>query len=96
MAKIADKKAVIVKMAVYTRIVVDTTASEDEITEMAIKKICQDPKGYMNGENLEYIKDDTECPYNPETLARPNKDARLSLSCVEDSSKMFNEIYSTP
>ena len=62
-----NKKAVIVKMAVYTRIVVDTTASEDEITEMAMKKILQDPKGYMDGDNLEYIKNDTECPYNPET-----------------------------
>ncbi|MBQ2176932.1 MAG: hypothetical protein II453_18395 [Alphaproteobacteria bacterium] len=67
MSKIADKRAVIVKMAVYTRIVVDTTASEDEITEMAMKKILQNPEGYMAGENLEYIKDDTECPYNPET-----------------------------
>jgi hypothetical protein len=67
MNKTPNKKAVIVKMAVYTRLVVDTTASEDEITEMAIKKILQDPKGYMDGDNLEYIKDDKECPYNPET-----------------------------
>ena len=56
------KKAVLVKVSLMTRVIVDDNATEETILELAIPRLSEN---LMNSpyENLEDIVDDTECPY---------------------------------
>ncbi len=61
MAKIAK----LVSIVMTTRVIVEDNTPEDELIEKAIirlsERICEEGR-----ENIESIKDDLECPYNPE------------------------------
>ena len=54
-------KAYLVTISPMVRVVVDDAAREEEIIAKAIEKMRQTPNEY-----LDYVKEDTECPYNPE------------------------------
>ncbi len=56
----------LVRYSICTRVVVNDTDNEDEITRVANNKLLNDPRGYICGENISEIEDDTECPYDPE------------------------------
>lgn len=58
MAKVAK----LVYVTLLTRVVVDTSASEDELLNIAKNKLIDKIKYELN-ENVEKIIDDTECPY---------------------------------
>lgn len=65
------KKAVIVTMEVSTRVIVDVEEngvglSDNETryaVEQAIDEIASNPTGYLTGDNLVKIKEDTEIPF---------------------------------
>ena len=64
------KKAVLVTLSVTTRVIVDVDEenklSENEeqyAIEQAIDDVASDPYGYLTGENLEKIEEDTEVPF---------------------------------
>jgi len=57
------KKAVLVYVSLMTRVIVDDTASEQDIMELAVPKLSEN---LMDSpfESIEDIKDDIECPYS--------------------------------
>lgn len=64
------KKAVLVTLSVTTRVIVDVDdknkLSENEeqyAIEQAIDNVASDPYGYLTGDNLEKIEEDTEVPF---------------------------------
>lgn len=56
-------KAKIIAISLLTRVVVEDNASEDEIIEAA-KHSFIDNINTCLGDNIEYIEDDIECPYD--------------------------------
>ena len=59
------KKAMLVRFGIVTRVVVDETATEDEIIEAAIEKVNKPSYDLDLIENVENVEEDKECPYNP-------------------------------
>lgn len=59
-------KAYLVTISPMVRVVVDDAAREEEIIAKAIEKMRQDPYEYLDYCHCEDVKEDTECPYNPE------------------------------
>ena len=59
------KKAVLVRVSLVTRVVVDETASEMDILELAVPRLCENLMSSPY-ENMDEIVVDTECPYKPE------------------------------
>lgn len=59
------KVAKLVEISMLTRVIVEHDAPEHEVIEKAIiktsERICED-----GAENITSIKDDVECPYDPE------------------------------
>lgn len=62
MAKIAK----LVAVSLMTRVVVDESATEAETLDAARVQLIDKLKTDLS-DNLEYIEEDTECPYDPET-----------------------------
>ena len=68
-----SKKAYLVEVTILTRVVADndidknTNDGFDKLGEMAIEKIKNDVNGYLCLNNVEVIREDKECPYDPET-----------------------------
>lgn len=60
-------KAYLVTVSPMVRVVVDDAAREEEIIAKAIDKMRQTPEEYLHATHCEDVKEDTECPYNPET-----------------------------
>lgn len=60
------KVAKLVYFSLATRVIVDDTASDDEIVKAARPQII-DQVNTSLGDNIEDIIDDEECPYNPNT-----------------------------
>lgn len=64
------KNAKLVTFSITTRVVVNENemqeCEEEDAINAAIGKIMDNPSDYINFENLDWIEDDTECPYNPE------------------------------
>ncbi len=56
------KVAKLVSVSVMTRVIVENTASDEEIMEVALIKLSENLMNSPN-ENVDEIKDDTECPY---------------------------------
>ncbi len=65
------KKAKLVTFSITTRVVVNENemqeCEEEDAINAAIGKILDNPTDYIHFENLDWIEDDTECPYDPET-----------------------------
>lgn len=59
-----EKIAKLVAVCLMTRVVVRDTATEDEIWAAAVPRLI-DTLRKDGLENLEFIEDDTECPYSP-------------------------------
>lgn len=57
-----SKVAKLVAVSLLTRVVVDDTATEEEILDAARPRYFDKVRTEL-GDNLEYIEDDTECPY---------------------------------
>jgi hypothetical protein len=59
------KIAKLVEITMLTRVIVDIDTPENEVIEKAIikasEKICEEGR-----ENVVSVKDDTECPFDPE------------------------------
>lgn len=86
------KKAYIVGINPLVRVVVPENATEEEVIDAAIEKMRKNPDEYIHATHCNEVREDTECPYNPETdeTTRPapsNVDvlveAYLSLTCAE-------------
>lgn len=65
------KKAKLVTFAVTTRVVVNENempeCEEEDAINAAIGKIMDNPSDYIHFENVDWVEDDTECPYDPES-----------------------------
>lgn len=61
------KKAYLVTFAPCTRVVVDESATEDQITEAAYNNIQGNILEYLSLENILAIDEDKTMPYDPET-----------------------------
>lgn len=61
------KVAKLVAVSFLTRVVVDKNATQEEILAKAKNKFQAKLNNNELGENLEYIEEDTECPFDPET-----------------------------
>ncbi len=66
------KKAYLVQLVITTRIVADNIDKDTDdgfskLSEMAIEKIKNDVNDYLCLYNVEDIREDEECPYNPVT-----------------------------
>ena len=59
------KKAMLVRFGIVTRVIVDDTATEDEIIEAAAEKVNKPSYDLDLIENVESVEEDKECPYNP-------------------------------
>ena len=59
------KIAKLVYVSLVTRVVVEDSATEDEIIEMAKDRLIDNIKTCL-GENIDSIEDDTEVLYDPE------------------------------
>lgn len=57
------KVAKLIAVSLLTRVIVDETASDDEIIAKAKSKFIDKINDEL-GENIEYIAPDTECPYD--------------------------------
>lgn len=61
------KKAYLVAVSPMVRVVADENATEEEVISLAVDKMRKDPCEYLNAANCDTVKEDTECPYSPET-----------------------------
>lgn len=61
------KKAYLVGISPMVRVVVDENAIEEQVIDAAISKMREDPCEYIHATHCNEVKEDTECPYNPET-----------------------------
>ena len=58
------KAAKLVTFAITTRVVVEENATDEKIIDVAIDKLHDtNPDEYLIADNLDEIRDDTECPY---------------------------------
>lgn len=57
------KAAKLVTLAITTRVVANEGEGEDFVIEKALQKFRDNPGEYLIADNLEEIRDDTECPY---------------------------------
>lgn len=60
------KKAYLVTISPMVRVVADKNASEEEVIELAVEKMRKDPDEYLHATHCDDIREDVECPYNPE------------------------------
>ncbi len=60
-----QKIAKLVYATLCVRVIVDSDASEDSIINAAKDKMCCVVRDDL-GDNIEDIRDDTECPYDPQ------------------------------
>lgn len=67
MAKVAK----LVAVSLLTRVIVEDTASDEEILDAACPRFIEKISTELS-EHLEYIEDDTECPYDPQTDKTPD------------------------
>lgn len=63
---VPQKKAYLVSFAPMCRVVVDGDADNDEIIKRAAMKMLDNPEDYIYYNNVDEVKEDTECPYDPE------------------------------
>lgn len=63
-----SKVAKLVAVSFLTRVIVDENATQDEIIKASEQGFRDKIDNHEIGDNLEYIDDDTECPYDPEGL----------------------------
>lgn len=61
------KKAYLVTISPMVRVVADENASEEAVIELAVEKMRKDPDEYLHATHCDDLKEDVECPYNPET-----------------------------
>lgn len=59
--------AKLVEYSIVTRVIVQDDACDAVIIKVANNKLLNDPSGYICGDNIGEITDDTEIPYDPET-----------------------------
>ena len=62
-----EMKAYIVGISPLVRVVVPENATEEEVIDAAIEKMRKDPDEYIHATHCDEVREDTECPYNPET-----------------------------
>lgn len=61
------KKAFLVSMVIYKRVVADENATEEEVAKMAMDELLKEtPTEYIISENVDLVMEDTEMPYTPE------------------------------
>lgn len=60
------KKAYLVAISPMVRVVADENASEEKVIELAVEKMRKDPDEYLHATHCDDIREDVECPYNPE------------------------------
>jgi hypothetical protein len=68
------KKAFLVSFSPMTRVVIDTDKNPNEcdytfgqVVSQARDQIREDISDYINGDNVDFIEEDDDCPYDPET-----------------------------
>jgi hypothetical protein len=68
------KKAFLVAFSPMTRVVIDVDTDPHEcdytfgqVVRQARDQIRGDIGDYINGDNVEFIQEDEECPYDPKT-----------------------------
>lgn len=58
--------AKLVAVSLLTRVIVEESTTDAQILELARPRFIEKITTEL-GEHLEYIQDDTECPYDPES-----------------------------
>ena len=61
------KKAYIVGISPMVRVVVPENATKEEVIDAAIEKMRKNPDEYIHPMHCDEVREDTECPCNPET-----------------------------
>lgn len=61
-----EKKAVLVQLVLTTRIIVDSSMSDEDVANKALEKIKKNSEDYLIIDNLEGIYNDVEVPYDPD------------------------------
>lgn len=62
----ANKVAKLVAASFMVRVIVDESDSDDKVIKTAAKKMMDKVENDL-GDNIEFIDDDDECPYDPNT-----------------------------
>lgn len=87
-----ENKAYIVGISPLVRVVVPENTTKEQIIDIAIEKMRKNPNEYIHAAHCDEVREDTECPYNPETDETPEQgiskvDALvndyLGLTCAE-------------
>ena len=63
------KKSVLVRVSLVTRVIVEDTASEQDILELAIPKLSESLMDNPH-QSVDEIVDDTECPYTIDDVTK--------------------------
>ena len=86
------KKAYIVGFSPMVRVIAPTDATEEQIIDLAIEKMRKDPNEYLHEAYCDEVREDKECPYDPEMDEKarpvPSKvdtlvEAYFDLTCAE-------------
>ena len=89
-----SKIAKLVTISLITRVIVEDTATDEQILEVARPKFLNQINSELS-ENLESIVEDTECPYgtSPEEEIEINwkipKENSVTLHCVDSETKIY-------
>lgn len=64
-----EPKAKLVTFSITTRVIINETGDREQDEERAYgearEKIMQSPRDYLGWDNLDYVEDDKEMPYDP-------------------------------
>lgn len=81
------KKAYLVTIAPMVRVIADSNATEEQVIELAVEKMRSNPEEYLHATHCEDVKEDTECPCNPErdggSKVEKLVEAYFDLTCAE-------------
>lgn len=61
-----SKKAYLVAISPMVRVVADENASEEDVIDLAVEKMRSDPCEYLHATHCDELREDVECPYDPE------------------------------
>lgn len=86
------KKAYIVGISPMVRVITPADATKEQIIDLAIEEMRKHPNEYIHAMHCDEVREDTECPYDPEkdetTRPAPSNvdalvEAYLDLTCAE-------------
>jgi hypothetical protein len=87
-------KAKLVYIDLLVRVIVPDNATDDEIMNAASDKALQESNWTWFNENVTEIKDDVECPYDPEKYGDPKQPIGYQIESINGRHEIPEEFHS--